>query len=63
MLDCAKLKGPCSVQPVPDPPPCPPPTPPPFPWIYVWVIGSFVAFTGLVSIRSFEGYLFVITYI
>ncbi|KOB78257.1 Uncharacterized protein OBRU01_02758 [Operophtera brumata] len=47
MLDCAKLKGPCSVQPAPPPPPCPPPVPPPFPWIYVWVMGSFFTFMGL----------------
>ncbi|CAG9782446.1 unnamed protein product [Diatraea saccharalis] len=47
MLDCAKTKGPCSVQPVPKDPPCPPPPRPPFPWIYVWVITSFFATMGV----------------
>ncbi|KAL4703332.1 hypothetical protein ACJJTC_013098 [Scirpophaga incertulas] len=48
MLDCAKTKGPCSVQPVPKAPPCLPPPPPPFPWIYVWAVATFFGFMGVV---------------
>ncbi|XP_072945364.1 apoptosis-inducing factor 1, mitochondrial-like [Epargyreus clarus] len=47
-LECAKLKGPCSVQPAPPPPPCPPPPPKPFPWIYVWSLASFFSIMGLI---------------
>ncbi|CAH2055603.1 unnamed protein product, partial [Iphiclides podalirius] len=48
MLECARVKGPCSVKTVPDPPPCPPPPPPPFPWIYVWSLASFFGIMGLI---------------
>ncbi|RVE51191.1 hypothetical protein evm_004156 [Chilo suppressalis] len=47
MLECAKTKGPCSVQPVPRGPPCPPPPRPPFPWIYVWAVATFFATMGV----------------